>query len=70
MTCNRPDLLRGTLKSLLGVRGVRKEDIMVSQDGNLKEVSDIVTKEFGLELILNTEGLKLRGGMRVDGAGM
>jgi hypothetical protein len=34
----------------------------------MKEVSDIVTNEFNLELILNTEGLKLRGGYRADGA--
>ena len=38
MTCNRADQLKRTITSLLAVRGVVKENIIVSQDGSMQEV--------------------------------
>ena len=67
LTCNRPDQLEGTLKSLLAVRGVVKEKILVSQDGAMQAVADVVRKH-GIKLIQNTDGIHLRGGAAVDGA--
>ena len=67
LTCNRPQLLRSTLESLMQVRGLDKQDVMISQDGALQEVADIA-KEFDLQLIQNTEGIRLRGGAAADGA--
>jgi hypothetical protein len=61
VTCNRPDLLKTTLNSLLSVRGVSSSDIVVIQDGNMAEVAEIV-KRHNLKLIQNTAGLRLRGG--------
>lgn len=67
LTCNRPDQLTNTLKSLLAVRGVTKDQILVSQDGAMQEVADVVRKN-GIKLQQNTEGLRLRGGAAGDGA--
>jgi hypothetical protein len=67
LTCNRPEQLKGTLASILAVRGVTKDNLIIAQDGSMKEVSDIV-KKHGLHLIQNTEGLNLRGGAGGDGA--
>jgi hypothetical protein len=67
LTCNRPALLRGTLESLMKVRGVHKKNIIISQDGALKEVADIA-HEWGITLIQNMDGLRLRGGAAADGA--
>jgi len=66
LTCNRPQLLIQTLDSLFKVRGVTKSSIVVAQDGTMKEVSDVV-KRRGLKLVQNTDGIRLRGGMPVDG---
>ena len=54
LTCNRPELLQGTIKSLLRVRGVSKKNILVSQDGTMQTVKSIVS-DFGLSLVQNTE---------------
>jgi hypothetical protein len=43
LTCNRPDQLRTTLASLLAVRGVSKENLIVAQDGGMKEVHGTLT---------------------------
>ena len=67
LTCNRPDQLTNTLKSLLAVRGVSKDNILVSQDGAMQAVADVV-RENGIKLLQNTDGLHLRGGAAVDGA--
>lgn len=67
LTCSRPDQLRGTLKSLLAVRGVSRDNLLVAQDGAMQQVADVV-KEFGLDLLQNKEGLRLRGGVGGDGA--
>jgi hypothetical protein len=67
LTCNRAALLRNTLKSLLEVRGVKKGNVIVSQDGALPEIADIA-KEQGLTLIQNVNGIRLRGGAAADGA--
>lgn len=66
LTCNRPELLDKTLKNLLQVRGVVKENVIVMQDGAMNSVASIVNQQ-GLKLIQNTEGLRLRGG-NLDGA--
>lgn len=66
LTCNRPQLLDQTLNSLFKVRGVSKSSIVVAQDGTMKDVSDIA-KQRGLVLVQNTEGIRLRGGMPIDG---
>lgn len=67
LTCNRPALLQQTLESLLQVRGVKKENVIISQDGALPEVADIAKKS-GFTLIQNLNGLRLRGGAATDGA--
>lgn len=54
LTCNRPELLEGTIKSLLAVRGVKKENILISQDGTMQSVKSIAY-DFGLSLVQNTE---------------
>jgi hypothetical protein len=54
LTCNRPELLQGTIKSLLNVRGVKKKNILVSQDGTMQTVKSIAY-DFGLSLVQNTE---------------
>jgi hypothetical protein len=61
VTCNRPELLKTTLNSLLSVKGLSTSDIIVIQDGAMEEVSDII-KRHNLKLIQNTKGLRLRGG--------
>lgn len=66
LTCNRAELLEQTLGSLLTVAGVSRENILVSQDGAIKTVADVVKKN-NLQLIQNTEGLRLRGGVPIDG---
>lgn len=67
LTCNRPDQLKTTIASLLNVRGIAKENIIVIQDGAMEAVA-AVAKENGLPLIQNTIGLRLRGGAAADGA--
>jgi hypothetical protein len=59
--------LPGTIENLFTVRGVTKDNIVVIQDGNNKEVEAIVNKQ-GFKLIQNTQGQRLRGGARMDGA--
>lgn len=83
LTCNRPELLKSTLSSLLAVRGVRKRNILISQDGALRDIKSIAVDQ-GLAVIQNTEvwflqlylvvyitffaqGIRLRGG-QIDGA--
>ena len=67
LTCNRPEQLKGTLSSLLSVRGVSKDNIIVAQDGAMREVAEVV-HQYGLQLLQNSEGLNLRGGAGGDGA--
>ena len=66
LTCNRPELLKQTFNSLLAVRGIEKENIIVIQDGSMREVAEIVRSQ-GLRLIQNTAGIHLRGA-NIDGA--
>ena len=67
LTCNRPDQLKKTLDSLLSVRGVTKDNLIVAQDGAVKAVAE-VAKTNGLKLLQNVEGINLRGGAGGDGA--
>lgn len=68
MTCNRPELLEKTIDSLLNVRGVTKDMIIVSQDGTLKSIGEIVKKN-DLLLVQNSEiPHNLRGGIVIEGA--
>ena len=67
LTCNRPQLLDETIQSLQKVHGVLLSNILISQDGTMKEISDIATK-YNIKLLQNTEGLRLRGGIREDGS--
>jgi hypothetical protein len=67
LTCNRPSLLRETLDSLFKVHGVRKDHILVVQDGNMQEVASVV-RDAGITLLQNLNGLRLRGGAGSDGA--
>jgi alpha-1,3-mannosyl-glycoprotein beta-1,2-N-acetylglucosaminyltransferase len=46
---------------------VKKENIIISQDGAMREIKDVASS-FGIKIIQNTEGLRLRGGAAVDGA--
>ncbi len=66
LTCNRPELLKSTLESLLKVKGVVSENLLVIQDGIMEEVANIV-KQNDLQLIQNTNGIRLRAG-HIDGA--
>lgn len=67
LTCNRPSLLEQTIHSLLSVRGINKNNIIVSQDGNMAQIAKII-HDNDLTLIQNLEGLRLRGGPAADGA--
>jgi GNT-I family len=67
LTCNRPEQLQKTLDSLLSVRGVTKENLIVAQDGAMESVAEVV-KTNGLTLLQNIEGINLRGGAGGDGA--
>jgi hypothetical protein len=67
LTCNRPELLRETIGSLLKVRGLQKDQILIIQDGNMAEIASIA-KENNLTLVQNLSGLRLRGGAGTDGA--
>lgn len=67
LTCNRASLLDETIKSLLQVRGVSKDNILVIQDGKMEDVSSVV-KKYDLALVQNLAGLRLRGGAGSDGA--
>jgi hypothetical protein len=67
LTCNRAEQLQNTLTSLLQVRGVERDNIIVSQDGAMDSVASVV-KNHGIKLVQNTKGLRLRGGAAMDGA--
>lgn len=67
ITCNRPDLLKITLNSLLSVIGVSASNILVVQDGSMEAVSEVV-KNRGIQVVQNTRGIGLRGGAGSDGA--
>ncbi|GMH71574.1 hypothetical protein TL16_g05689 [Triparma laevis f. inornata] len=60
LACNRPDYLKQTLDSLLDVDGVRKQDIIVIQDGNDDSVIKVVD-DYGLNIIHNNMKGNLRG---------
>jgi hypothetical protein len=66
LAANRPELLEQTIDNLLAVRGVDKKNIIVSQDGALASVADVVQRK-GLDLVQNTAAQKLRGGAPIDG---
>jgi hypothetical protein len=51
---NRPELLKGTLKSILGANGVTHDDIYVSQNGNDRSVHDVISSSDGLVHWVNT----------------
>lgn len=67
MTCNRPDLLQQTIKSLLSVKGVNAVNVLASQDGTNADVKSVLVAN-SIPFIQNTEGLNLRGGVPLDGA--
>ena len=67
LTCNRPTQLRSTLESLLQVRKVERDNIIISQDGAMQEIADIAN-QYGLKLLQNKRGIHLRGGAAHDGA--
>lgn len=67
ITCNRPDILKVTLNSLLSVVGVSASNILVVQDGSMESVSEVV-KSQGIKVIQNVRGVGLRGGAGSDGA--
>ena len=53
LTCNRPDMLRSTLESLMSLPNARaKEDIVVVQDGGDQAVQQ-VAQSFGVHLKQN-----------------
>lgn len=66
LTCNRVELLDATIANLLQVRGVKKEWVVIVQDGGLQGVVE-VAKKYDLKLIQNKQGLALRGGVPNDG---
>ncbi len=67
LTCNRPQLLEQTIQSLLAVRGVIPDNVIVSQDGAMKEIAMIVKKN-GFQHVQNVESIHLRGGVAPDGS--
>jgi len=67
LTCNRPELLDGTLHNLLQVKGVTRDNLLIMQDGNSKGVTQVAEK-YGLTPTRNTAGINLRGGVPRDGA--
>ena len=66
LTCNRETYLQATIDSLLAAHGVRKDDILVIQDGKHVGVENIVL-ENGLNLKQSEGASNLRRG-NVDGA--
>ena len=67
LTYNRFESLKNTIKSILNVKGVLSSDIIICQDGNLKEVAEIANQN-RIQLVQNLEGLHLRGAQHADGA--
>lgn len=67
LTCNRPQLLDETLTSLLKVRNVKKENVLIVQDGRMDQIADIASK-YQIQLLQNTGGVHLRNGAANDGA--
>ncbi|KAJ1427689.1 glycosyl transferase, partial [Ochromonadaceae sp. CCMP2298] len=51
----------------MAVRGVSKSNVLVAQDGALPEIAAVVQR-WGLRLLQNKAGLRLRGGAASDGA--
>jgi hypothetical protein len=66
LTCNRANLLNATLANLLNVRGVKAENVAIVQDGAVVEIKN-VAMQYNIQLMQNTLGLQLRGGVRSDG---
>jgi hypothetical protein len=66
LTCCRPKLLSETLASLMKVRGVDTSKVLIIQDGNMGEIQDI-GKALNIKTIQNLAGLRLRGGVPMDG---
>lgn len=67
LTCNRPDMLRATLQSLLALPGLSpKYDVIVVQDGTDGAVKDVALS-FGVHLKQNAGHAGLRGAAN-DGA--
>jgi len=69
LTCSRATLLEQTLGSLFAVRGVKKENVVVMQDGRQQDVEQVV-KAHGIQLVQNApassiDKQRLRG---LDGA--
>ena len=67
LTHDRAAYLKRTLQALLRVRGVRKQDILISQHGGDTAVAS-VAQELGIAIEQNMDGLRLRGGRPLDGA--
>lgn len=67
LTYNRHESLDRTLASLFSVTGVQKSDVLILQDGGMREIVD-VAKKHGVEVVQNTEGMRMRGAMHEDGA--
>lgn len=67
LTCNRPELLKNTIESLFKVTGVERDNVLVMQDGTMEEVANIV-RQNNLQLVQNTNGIRLRAGQPIDGA--
>lgn len=67
LTCNRPELLDQTIQSILSVRGVDRNNLVVLQDGAFAPTSDVVRKH-QLQLHQHVVGVHLQGGAGGDGA--
>lgn len=66
LTCNRVELLDSTLQNLLQARGISKKYMAIMQDGSHQGIANIA-KKYGIQLVQNTVGLYLRGGIPNDG---
>jgi hypothetical protein len=65
LTCNRVELLDQSIRSLLQVKGILAQDIVVFQDGDHKGIAEVV-KKYNLRLVQNIQKNNLRG--MADGA--
>ena len=65
LTCNRPQLLDGTLHSILQVDGISRDNLMLMQDGKLESIQKMAQK-YRVEIYQNNLPPHLRGGN--DGA--
>ena len=73
LTSSRAGLLQRTLSALFALRGVRRQQVLVAQDGSNEEVTAVLARwggqQGGLRVVRGNSALRLmRQGLMVEGA--